>query len=318
VEACAALTLAVSALTHAGGRPLLYGMVVLMSIARAFESPTLPTLLPALVSRLAIPRATAMSTSANQIAQILGPALGGVGYGLGAGWVYGVAALFFFTGFVSIVTVAVPHQPPRNQAVTLSTLFAGIKFIFQRRILLGTLSLDLFSVLLGGATALLPIYAKDILHAGPWALGLLRAAPACGGILMALVLARHSLRGHIGRQLFSALFVFGLATVVFGLSTSVPVSIAALLALGAADTISMVVRSSLVQLNTPNEMLGRVSAVNMLFVGTSNQLGEFESGLTAALLGTVPAVVVGGIGTIIVAGLWMWWFPELRRLRSLH
>lgn len=135
---------------------------------------------------------------------------------------------------------------------------------------------------------------------------------------MALVLARHSLRGHVGRQLFCALFVFGLATVAFGLSTSIPVSIAALLALGAADTISMVVRSSLVQLNTPNEMLGRVSAVNMLFVGTSNQLGEFESGLTAALLGTVPAVVVGGIGTIIVAGLWMWWFPELRRLRSLH
>ncbi|HEY0297452.1 MAG TPA: MFS transporter [Bordetella sp.] len=318
VEACAALALGASALTGTGGRGLLYGLVVLMSIARAFESPTLPTLLPALVPRASIARGTAMFTSANQAAQILGPALGGVGYGLGAGWVYCVAALLFLLAMLSIVTVAVPHQARRNEVVTLGTFFAGIKFIFQRRILLGTLSLDLFSVLLGGATALLPIYAKDILHAGPWALGLLRASPACGAILMSLALARHSLRGHIGRQLFSALLVFGLATVVFGLSRSIPLSIFALATIGAADSLSMVVRGTLVQLNTPNEMLGRVSAVNMLFVGTSNQLGEFESGLTAALLGAVPAVIVGGVGTIVVTLLWMWWFPELRRLRSLQ
>ena len=318
LEAICAVGLAVSSLEDAGGVPLLYGIVILMSAARAFEAPTLPALLPALVPRPAIPRATAMSTSANKAAQILGPALGGVGYGLGAGWVYCAAALLFMVGCASIATVAVPRQPARREPVTLASLFAGIRFIFQRRILLGTLSLDLFCVLLGGATALLPIYAKDILHAGPWALGLLRAAPACGAILMSLVLTRHSLRGPIGLQLFAALFVFGLATVVFGLSTWIPLSIFSLAVLGAADSISMVVRGSLVPLHTPDEMLGRVSAVNTLFIGTSNQLGEFESGVTAALMGTVPAAVLGGIGTIVVAGLWMGWFPELRKLRSLH
>ena len=318
VEAFCALALMAVSLTGAGGQPLLYGLVVLMSIARAFESPTLPALLPALVPRSAITRATAMSTSANKLAQILGPVLGGVGYGLGAGWVYCAAALLFLVSCASVATMAVRGQPRRAEPVTLSTLLAGIKFIFQRQVLLGTLSLDLFCVLLGGATALLPIYAKDILHAGPWALGLLRGAPAFGAIFMSLVLARYSLRGRIGRQLFISLFVFGVATVVFGLSKSISVSVVALAVLGAADSVSMVVRGSLVQLHTPDEMLGRVSAVNMLFIGTSNQLGEFESGVTAAWWGAVPAVVVGGIGTIVVAGLWMWWFPELRRLRTLH
>ncbi|MNI52117.1 enterobactin exporter EntS [compost metagenome] len=180
------------------------------------------------------------------------------------------------------------------------------------------MSLDLFAVLLGGATALLPIFAKDILNAGPWALGALRAAPACGAALMSLTLARLSLGEHVGRLLFGSLILFGLATTVFGLSTSIPVSVAALIVLGAADSVSVVVRSSLVQLNTPDHMLGRVSAVNTLFVGASNQLGEFESGLTAELFGAVPAVVIGGMGTIAVAGLWMRWFPELRKLRTLQ
>jgi len=202
--------------------------------------------------------------------------------------VYCAAALLFIAGCASIATVAVPRQPARKEPATLASLFAGIRFIFQRRILQGTLSLDLFCVLLGGA------------------------------ILMSLVLTRHSLRGAIGLQLFAALFVFGLATVVFGLSKSIPLSIVALAVLGAADSVSMVVRGSLVPLHTPDNMLGRVSAVNTLFIGTSNQLGEFESGVTAALMGTVPAAVLGGIGTIAIAGLWMWWFPELRKLRSLH
>ncbi len=317
IEALATLTLALAALHGLGGRPLIYATLIVMSSARAFEAPTLTTLIPAIVPRAWLPRATALSSSGGQIAQIAGPALGGVGYGLGAGWIYCVAAALYLTAFASIASMAVDRAPPRKEPTTWRTLFAGITFIFQRRLLLGTLSLDLFAVLLGGATALLPIFAKDILQAGPWALGALRAAPACGAMLMSLTLARLTLGEHVGRLLFGALMLFGLATTVFGLSTSIPLSVAALVVLGAADAISVVVRSSLVQLNTPDHMLGRVSAVNTLFVSASNQLGEFESGMLAALVGAVPAVVIGGVGTVAVAGLWMWWFPELRKLRSL-
>ncbi len=317
IEALATLTLALAALHGLGGRPLIYATLIVMSSARAFEAPTLTTLIPAIVPRAWLPRATALSSSGGQIAQIAGPALGGVGYGLGAGWIYCVAAALYLTAFASIASMAVDRAPPRKEPTTWRTLFAGITFIFQRRLLLGTLSLDLFAVLLGGATALLPIFAKDILQAGPWALGALRAAPACGAMLMSLTLARLTLGEHVGRLLFGALLLFGLATTVFGLSTSIPLSVAALVVLGAADAISVVVRSSLVQLNTPDHMLGRVSAVNTLFVSASNQLGEFESGMLAALVGAVPAVVIGGVGTVAVAGLWMWWFPELRKLRSL-
>jgi len=317
IEALATLTLAVAALHGLGGRPLIYATLIVMSSARAFEAPTLTTLIPAIVPRAWLPRATALSSSGGQIAQIAGPALGGVGYGLGAGWIYCVAAALYLTAFASIASMAIDRPPPRKEPATWRTLFAGITFIFQRRLLLGTLSLDLFAVLLGGATALLPIFAKDILNAGPWALGALRAAPACGAMLMSLALARLSLGEHVGRLLFGALLLFGVATTVFGLSTSIPLSVAALVVLGAADSISVVVRSSLVQLNTPDHMLGRVSAVNTLFVSASNQLGEFESGMLAALVGAVPAVVIGGVGTMAVAGLWMWWFPELRKLRTL-
>lgn len=317
IEALATLTLALAALHGLGGRPLIYATLIVMSSARAFEAPTLTTLIPAIVPRAWLPRATALSSSGGQIAQIAGPALGGVGYGLGAGWIYCVAAALYLTAFASIASMAVDRAPPRKEPTTWRTLFAGITFIFQRRLLLGTLSLDLFAVLLGGATALLPIFAKDILQAGPWALGALRAAPACGAMLMSLTLARLTLGEHVGRLLFGALLLFGVATTVFGLSTSIPLSVAALVVLGAADAISVVVRSSLVQLNTPDHMLGRVSAVNTLFVSASNQLGEFESGMLAALVGAVPAVVIGGVGTVAVAGLWMWWFPELRKLRTL-
>lgn len=317
VETLATLLLAIAALHGVGGKTLIYATLIIMSSARAFEAPTLTTLIPAIVPREWLPRATALSSSGGQIAQIAGPALGGIGYGLGAGWVYCVAAALYLCGFACIASMSIDRAPPRREPTTWRTLFAGITFIFQRRILLGTLSLDLFAVLLGGATALLPIFAKDILNAGPWALGALRAAPACGAMLMSLTLARLSLGEHVGRLLFGALILFGLATTVFGLSTSIPLSVGALVVLGAADAISVVVRSSLVQLNTPDHMLGRVSAVNTLFVGASNQLGEFESGVMAALFGAVPAVVIGGVGTIAVAGLWMRWFPELRKLKSL-
>jgi len=195
--------------------------------------------------------------------------------------------------------------------------FSGLAFVIAHPLLLGTLSLDLFAVLLGGATALLPIFAEHILGAGPWGLGLLRAAPAVGALTMSGVLARFPLRDRLGPILFSAIAVFGLATMVFAVSTSIALSLAALMTLGAADVVSVVIRMSLVQLETPDRMRGRVSAVNALFIGTSNQLGEFESGMLAALVGAVPAVLLGGAGTILVAGLWAWLFPALRRLRRM-
>jgi MFS family permease len=203
-------------------------------------------------------------------------------------------------------------EPP-----TLATLFAGVIFVRRNPAILGTISLDLFAVLLGGATALLPIYARDILHTGPWGLGVLRGVPSLGALLMTALLARHAINKGAGLKMFQAVIVFGLATVVFGVSHRLWLSIVALAVMGAADTVSVVVRSSLVQLATPDAMRGRVSAVNYLFINASNQLGAFESGATAALLGTVPAVVVGGIGTIAVALLWMKLFPTLRRVERL-
>jgi hypothetical protein len=317
-ETAAALVLAGVSIAGVANAPIVYAVVIVISSARAFEAPTLPALIPAVVPRSLIPRGTALFASVSQTAQIAGPALGGIGYGVGAGFIYGVAAAFYLTSCVSMAFMKTEGAPARKEPTTWQSLFAGFSFIASRRILMGTLSLDLFAVLLGGATALLPVYAKDILHAGPWALGALRGAPAVGAVAMSLMLGRKNLDGNIGATLFGALFAFGAATVVFGLSTSVPVSVAALIVLGAADSISVVVRTSLVQLNTPDAMLGRVSAINMLFIGTSNQLGEFRAGFMAAMIGAVPAVVAGGLGTMAVALLWMWWYPELRKLRSLH
>jgi hypothetical protein len=200
---------------------------------------------------------------------------------------------------------------------TLATMFAGVIFVRRNPAIAGTISLDLFAVLLGGATALLPIYANDVLHTGPWGLGLLRAVPSLGALLMTAVLARHAINKKAGLKMFQAVIVFGLATIVFGVSRHLWLSIIALAVMGAADTISVVVRSSLVQLATPDAMRGRVSAVNYLFINASNQLGAFESGVTASFLGTVPAVVLGGIGTVAVALLWMKLFPTLRRVERL-
>jgi MFS family permease len=318
VEACMAAVLATFSVLDMTSRPLVFAAVIVMSSARAFEGPTIATLIPALVPRALIPRATAWSTSSNQVAQIAGPALGGIGYGIGAGAVYFVAAAFYLMGCISVISMKLERSPARKEPTTWQSLFGGIHFIWNRRLLLGTLSLDLFAVLLGGATAMLPIFAKDILEAGPWALGALRSAPACGAVLMTLFLARRNLSGNIGMVLFGALGLFGLATVVFGLSSSIPLSVASLVVLGATDSVSVVVRASLVQLNTPEEMLGRVSAINTLFIGTSNQLGEFRSGVTAAFLGPVSSVVLGGAGTILVTLAWMYYFPEMRKLRKLQ
>jgi MFS family permease len=295
------------------GRDAVLALVVLIGAARAFENPARAALVPGLVPVALIPRAIASVTSAVQMARIAGPALGGALYALGAATVYGIVVALYVVAAALMVGVRAAATAPASAPLTADTLFSGIAFIASRRLLVGLLSLDLFAVLLGGATALLPIYARDILGAGAWGLGLLRAAPAVGALLMSLALARRPIDRHAGPTLFGAVLVFGGATVLFGLSTSLPLSLGALGVLGAADLLSVVIRHSLVQIRTPDGMRGRVSAVHSLFTGTSNQLGEFESGALAALLGAVPSVVIGGVATIAVAVLWLLRFPELRR-----
>jgi hypothetical protein len=274
-------------------------------------------LVASLVARPLVPKAMAWSVSANQAARIVSPALGGMLYVLGGEIVYAVAGtLFLVAGLLAAFIRAPNAQPPREQ-FTLESFLSGILYIRNSRLLLGMMSLDLFAVLLGGATALLPIYARDVLQTGPWGLGLLRSAPAVGALVTSIVLARYPIDRQVGRVMLRAVAVFGVATVVFGLSTHMVFSLLALAVLGASDVVSVVIRISLVQLRTPDAMRGRVSAVHSLFTGTSNQLGEFESGVTAALFGAVPAVLIGGFGTIAVAALWMWLFPELRRVRTI-
>jgi len=306
----------VLALGSLGGwltREGILALVAILGAARAFENPARAAFVPRLVPLALLPRAIASVTSAGQTARIVGPALGGVLYTLGPATVYALVAALYVVG-ATLIALVRDDQPARvPDEITPASLFSGIAFIWRQRLLLGLMSLDLFAVLLGGATALLPIYARDILDTGPWGLGLLRAAPAVGALAMSLVLTRHPVDRRAGPVLFAAVFVFGLATLVFGVSTSLRVSLAALVVLGASDLLSVVIRQSLVQIRTPDGMRGRVSAVHSLFTGTSNQLGEFESGLLAALFGAVPAVLVGGAGTLVVAAVWMYRFPELRR-----
>lgn len=318
IESLAAVLLALGTYEGWLTRDAILGIVAMGGAARAFESPTMAALVQTVVPRALIPQAAAWSTSATQTAHIVGPAMGGLLYGLGSMMAYCIAGLFFFIGAILVAFIRIQQAIAAREPVTLKSVFSGIAFIRSRPIILGTLSLDLFAVLLGGATALLPIYARDILQTGPWGLGLLRTAPAVGALAMSVFLAHYPIRHRVGHVLFASLMVFGLATIVFGLSSHLLVSMAALVVLGASDVVSVVIRFTLVQLQTPNEMLGRVSAVNSLFVGTSNQLGEFESGVTAALFGVVPAVLIGGVGTMAIALLWMALFPQLRRLKSLE
>ena len=317
VEAAGAGMLAAGAIGGWLGRNAILGLLALVGAARAFENPARAALLPQLVPSPLLAQAIASVTSAGQAARIAGPALGGVLYALGATTAYvTVAALYLVCGLVVALVRDAPRAPHR-EAVTLESFFSGVVFIVRRRLLLGALSLDLFAVLLGGATALLPIYARDILETGPGGLGLLRAAPAAGALAMSLLLARRPVERRAGPVLFGAVLVFGAATAVFGLSTHLALSLVALAVLGASDLLSVVIRQSLIQLRTPDAMRGRVSAVHSLFTGTSNHLGEFESGLLAACFGPVAAVLIGGVGTMAVAGLWMRGFPELRRFRLL-
>ena len=297
----------------------IFALVFLIGAARAFQIPTMQALLPSLVPPPLLARAIAANSTASQAATVAGPALGGLVYIAGPAIVYGACAMLFVAAGVLIRRVQPRHAPfarPANSG--WASMLDGIRFVRGRPIVLGAISLDLFAVLLGGATALLPIYARDLLHTGPWGLGLLRSATAVGALGMALWLAHHPLGARAGRKMLAAVAVFGVATIVFGVSRSFTLSLAALVVLGAADVVSVVVRQTLVQLQTPDHMRGRVSAVNALFFGTSNQLGEFESGVLAAWIGVVPSVVVGGLGTLVVVMLWMKLFPDLARFDRLE
>jgi MFS family permease len=292
-------------------RELLLGVSVLLGVARAFQMPAQQALMPMLVPPHMLPRAMAFSSAGMQAAVISGPALGGMIFVAGASAVYATCVFLFATGCVLIAVLRYDHVPPPREPVTVRTLLAGAEFVWQRKALLGAVSLDLFAVLLGGATALLPMFAKDILHVGPWGLGLLRAAPAVGALLTSVVLTRWPLDRRVGRIMLMSVALYGVCMLVFGLSTSFALSLVALAVSGGADMVSVVVRQTLVQIETPNDMRGRVSAVNSVFIGASNQLGEFESGATAALLGPVGSVVAGGVGTLLVAALWFKGFPAL-------
>jgi MFS family permease len=295
-------------------RELIFAISVVLGLARAFQMPAQQALTPSLVPPELLQRAIALNATAIQIAVIGGPALGGALYIQGVSAVYGSAAALLLASCLLTLLVRYRHQPGKETASWRSVLAGvGVGVVWQRKVLLGAISLDLFAVLLGGATALLPIYALDILHTGPEGLGLLRAAPAVGALLMSLVLMRWPLRRHVGRRLLAAVAVFGLATVVFGLSTNFMLSWLALALTGAADNISVVTRLTLVQLETPDAMRGRVAAVNSLFIGASNQLGEFESGATAEWFGPVGSVVLGGLGTVLIAAVWLRQFPALAR-----
>ena len=290
----------------------------ILGIVGAFESPALAALLPLIAPQGSLQRATAISSGAAQIATITGPALGGLAYALAPSASYGIMAAFALGAAICIGMVRLTQAAAVWDTATAGDLFAGVRFVRNNPAILGTISLDLFAVLLGGATALLPIYARDILETGPLGLGILRAAPAVGALLMTAFLARYTINHRVGLRMFQAVIVFGAATIVFALSHWTWLSVLALAILGAADTISVVIRFSLVQLRTPDEMRGRVGAVNFLFINASNQLGQFESGITAALFGAVPAAVLGGIGTIAIALLWMKLFPTLRDVEKLE
>lgn len=313
-----ALALAVGSATDNVTRELIFALAFLLGASRSFEMPATQALLPNVVPAGLFPRAVAASASATQSATIVAPAVGGFLYAFGSMWVYGPTVALYAIACVLTLSLQARGQVAQRGRASIESLLAGIRFIRSRPDILGAISLDLFAVLLGGATALLPVFAKDILLTGPMGLGLLRSAPAVGALLMSLWLARFPFQRNVGRTMFTAVGLFGVATIAFGLSTSFWFSLAVLVVLGAADMISMVIRSSFVQLETPDEMRGRVSAVNGLFIGASNQLGEFESGVTAHWFGTVPAVVLGGVGTLVVTGVWIKLFPTLAKRDRLH
>ena len=317
VQALAAALLALLAAKGAGSVLPILGILLLFATARAFLGPSMQSLLPLLVPREHLPNAVLWSSSCWQLAVVAGPALGGLLYGFGAEMVYGAVAGLLALALLAMGFIAGGRAAPQAGGASLKDVLAGVHFIRSRPVLLGAMSMDLFAVLFGGATALLPVYAHDILLVGPWGLGLLRSAPAVGAATCGLWLAHHPPRGRVGRAMLVAVAGFGVATIGFGLSTSFPLSLAALVAMGGCDMVSVYVRQSLVQLSTPDAMRGRVTAVSQVFIGASNELGEFESGITAGWFGTVPAVVLGGVCTLAVVALWRRRFPELAAVDRL-
>jgi MFS family permease len=317
LEALCALALLILTLRGLTGVGQVFAILAVFGIARAFFGPASASLVANLVPAQDFANAVAWNSSAWQMATIVGPVAGGLLYGIGPQAAYGVAFVMMALASALILSIPKPTQHTETERPSLETLLAGFRYIRSEKIVLGAISLDLFAVLLGGAVALMPVYARDILDLGPWGLGLLRAAPGMGAIMVAIWLAGHPIKDHAGLIMFFFVILFGFFTVVFGVSTIPWLSILALAALGAADMISVYIRETLIQLWTPDRLRGRVNAVNMVFVGASNELGEFRAGSMAAFTGAVPAVVLGGIGAMGVAVLWAWLFPELRKARRL-
>jgi MFS family permease len=297
----------------------IYVVLVLLGVFRSFNGTASRSILPQLVPEEHFPNAVAWNATTFQAATILGPSFGGILYAMfrGPSIVYAVATLTAIIALISTFRIKPEVKARPREPMTFKTVFAGLDFIWRQKMILGAISLDLFAVLLGGAVALLPVYAREILHTGPWGLGLLRTAPGVGAAIMAVVLAHRPLRGRSGVALLWSVAGFGVFTILFGISTNLIFSLIALLLLGASDMISVIIRATLTQLATPDAMRGRVTAVDMIFIGTSNEFGQFESGVTAQWFGTVPAVILGGIGTLVVIGIWAWLFPDLRHAGEL-
>jgi MFS family permease len=313
IEAVAAATLLYAVISGAISRDLILFVAFILGIARAFEVTVMQIMVPTLVPLPLVPRAVASSATANQAATITGPALGGFLYALGPAAVYGASLTLFVAAAFLTLMIRMERAAPMREPMTLATFFAGFAFIRRNPVVFGVISLDLFAVLLGGVTALLPVFARDVFAAGPWALGLLRAAPGIGALTMALALTRWPIERNAGKAMFLSVACYGLSTVFFALSDRFFVALLALVILGASDMVSVVIRMTLVQLGTPDAVRGRVTAVNGLFIGASNQLGEFRAGAMASLIGAVPAVLVGGVGTLIITLVWMKLFPQLWR-----
>jgi MFS family permease len=297
----------------------IFAVLVLLGVVRSFNGPVSRAMLPHLVPAEHFAGSVAWASSIFQAATILGPILGGLIYAFAHGPVAVYVCAVAAAGLAIALTLQLPAQEKERArpAANLSTVFDGFRYIWREKLILGAISLDLFAVLLGGAVALLPVYAREILNAGPWALGMLRSAPGVGAGIMAIAIAHRPLRNRAGATMLWCVAAFGLCTVIFGVSRSFAISLLALCLVGATDMVSVIVRATLIQVKTPDEMRGRVNAVDMIFIGASNELGQFESGMTAQWFGAVPAVILGGIGAIVVTGLWAWMFPQLRKVNEL-